>query len=58
MPTERITLTAVSIQDIRHTALFAVGKEKQEALNKFLSPKISFTECPAKILTPDIIFQQ
>ena len=58
MPPERITLTAATIQDIRHTALFAVGKEKQEALKKFLNPEIYFTECPAKILTPDIIFQQ
>jgi 6-phosphogluconolactonase/glucosamine-6-phosphate isomerase/deaminase len=58
MPSERITLAAATIQNITHTALFAVGVEKQEALKKFLSPEIFFTECPAKILTPDIIFQQ
>lgn len=58
MPPERITLTPLSIQKIPHTALFAVWPTKKEALENFQSPQKTVSECPAKLLSPDIIFQQ
>lgn len=58
MPSERITLTVSSIQKIAHTALFAVGDEKQEAFDNFFDTEKTHSQCPAKFLNPDIIFRQ
>ncbi len=55
-PPTRITLTIPSIQKIPHTALFAVGSEKQKAFDDLLNPEKIPLECPAKILQPDIIY--
>jgi len=58
LPPERIVLTVPSVQKISHTALFAVGPEKQKAFDDFLDPDKTPFECPAKFLNPDIIFRQ
>ncbi len=58
IPSERISLTPLSIQKIPHTALFVVWEEKKQAFQNFLNPHMTITECPAKLLNPDIIFQQ
>lgn len=58
LPAERISLSPMSIQKIPQTALFVVWPEKQKAFADFLNPEKNFIDCPAKILHPDIIFQQ
>jgi 6-phosphogluconolactonase len=55
-PPERISLTALSVEDIPHTCLFAVGEQKKEALANFLDENTDYTDCPAKILVPEIVF--
>jgi len=57
IPPERITLTVSTIQKIPHTAFFVVWTEKQQAFDDFINPLKTHTECPAKSLNPDIIFQ-
>ncbi|MBP7823421.1 6-phosphogluconolactonase [Candidatus Gracilibacteria bacterium] len=55
-PPERISLSPKSLQHLTHACLFAVGETKKEALANFLDDTIDVHHCPAKFLTPEIVF--
>ncbi len=54
-PENRISLSVTGLQ-IPFTCLFAVGKQKKEALANFLDSTVSVDDCPAKLLQPEIVF--
>lgn len=53
-PENRISLS-VSGVEIPFTCLFAVGQSKKEALANFLDDSVDVTDCPAKLLKPEIV---
>lgn len=57
MPPERISLSPKTIQSLPHSCLFVVGESKKEALANFLDETVSIDDCPAKLLKPEIVFQ-
>ncbi len=54
-PENRISLSVSGVQ-IPFTCLFAVGETKKEALASFLDDSIDVSDCPAKLLKPEILF--
>jgi 6-phosphogluconolactonase len=54
-PEHRISLSASGVQ-IPFTCLFAVGGTKKEALANFLDDSVDVTDCPAKLIAPEIVF--
>lgn len=54
-PENRISLSVTGVK-IPFTCLFAVGESKKEALANFLDNTVDVGDCPAKLLSPDIVF--
>ncbi len=54
-PEERISLSSEAVKNIPYVCLFAVWDQKKKALQDFLDESISSENCPAKLLTPDIL---
>lgn len=53
-PPERISLSPKSIQALQHVCLFAVW-HKKEALANFLDEAVDISDCPARLLKPEIV---
>jgi 6-phosphogluconolactonase len=54
-PENRISLSVSGVQ-IPFTCLFAVWSQKKEALASFLDDSVDVMDCPAKLLKPEIVF--
>lgn len=53
-PENRISLSVSGVQ-IPFTCLFAVGESKKEALANFLDDSVDVSDCPVKLLKPEIV---
>jgi 6-phosphogluconolactonase len=54
-PENRISLSVSGVQ-IPFVCLFAVGESKKEALANFLDDSVDVSDCPAKLIVPEIVF--